>query len=1535
MQNSRELNVTHLKRPALVLARKSFLSNDEMTDTLIDLLNAMYPATTTGGSRGTWRAILTLLDKNGQIVGTRYIDFHMQLYLKYNQQFLPRVVFNPKEVSPSKVHFGYISDNNLHNYYTSKAWFEENINTSTETNVEKVKASNTETIQGVADAQLAVNEVTDESKINSAEGFSYKLYLFRREDHETLKQAMSTTPKPVKDALGNDTGKTRKGVLQEPSAYLGNQTPLNTVFVENKGPAIELGTESNAKTELQVIHNPSKIASKNKVMPEALSKYFTRQALQRKQVAYVWTFTLKPEYNLLILPRDLVHKILQKRKETYQSYQANIERLNKLMQDIKDYSAMKFIESGIIEARQSQENLPSITPNVKIPYLDSKINTPNIISVSSLKNTFDTGLATVLGAVCGLVRYIASDRPQTDLQKERASIEDTYNQKISELDTIYRPITGPEGKFVYDSEYTTALSKIIKERDDALKKFDETHPNINLSAAKQISYDILVTKIKSRLWYDESIEQYNINSLLYDKQMTTKSGQSYLRRLVLNDSLLTNTAINISRIDFKLRYYILLFKKILEKINEHYQYFIDRGILRIAPLEAFNQLKEFLENPQDIQVILNRNKTYNNNLKTRLPSFFNTNLTVDLKVSTKEKLCQLFENVLFNPWAGFYISTDYINKKYNSLYNITPQYNMFAQDTITEDALAYRNEDIDSISISRAANSASSATVSIKNKDEQYYILDSDEARAKYYKYIGTCVFEEMDELMIYLPKYYMSGSSSNTLDLCFRGIVEQVEYTNNAGYHSISLRAKCPIKLLEMSRTNIKPSFSTKNEANSMNNRIPYHVFSMPPEFLNSIPQAIAWMLTQGMTSVFCQPKIFNTQAENNKKLLSFVWIPNPEYEDKQKKVKELQQKSKSNDQKVKDQLATAKTELSGVERGYNQPQFSDPLFTYLWYVNNAGTSFVDRMIIDDSYKKLLDDYTATQYYCIEDSANQDRENKFQYETGIHIYKNKNSKLLLKNPTYYVFRYRSNNKSVSTTEDIDKLIVARLTGTYQPAFDIAFSTPDIRVSDYKTNYDILKEIADKYNFALYSDKAGIVTFCPINVSLFNLNSANGTRMPSTDKIIHTSNTLEDEEKYNPQVFTKERVISYKKKRDDSKIINWLVVNGQVPMVPGLDKQVGNVAIIQSRPLIRKYGVRAQKNYSLLGANGVEMCYCYGLSLMDRQNKHLVSAQIDAIFDSSFDINNPVYCTSDNTVYYADGLNISYKPGGSVTMSISCSYGRTPILKVTDYVQDKINSVTNTLQYEAIAKQIGQKSDTFLKEDYLRSRDYLDYLNSQEYKAFTESKDYQKIKEQYAALDINYTFNQNKFISAIKSLYINDVITPSAYSQLFLSANTYIKKFGKISNNYYFIEHVLPTIAFNGYIWDYVPSILFEDLIYDNLALYRGAQIAGAYLQTSENINKLVTNGQVTDKTREDRVHFDSPTVLGPISSNISSNQASLLNKYIINFISPWKTSGANVLFKAIEAPTTIDLSEVEKYIPGENTTILFNEEPSSYWRPE
>ena len=889
MQNSRELNVTHLKRPALVLARKSFLSNDEMTDTLIDLLNAMYPATTTGGSRGSFRAILALLDKNKKIVGTRYIDFDMQLYIKYNAEYLPGVVFDPKNVYPSSVHYGYVAEkykNNIYNY--NKAWHTEKLTSTPDTNVNNVNAgaqpntttNTTTTINSKTQnnnatsesAQTAIQEVSDSSLVSKDEGFSYKLYLFRSEDHKTLKRAMSTIEEPVKDAAGNNTGKTRKGVLQEPSSYLGGETPLKTVFVEDKGPALERGKNS----ELQVIHNPSKIAIDNIVMPEAISKYFSAKSLRYKHSAYVWTFTLKPNYNLLVMPRDIVHNVLGVRKANYVDNKEKIKQLAELLQKVMGYDALSMtVDTGAAFGSSTYtflENAINSSYN-KNPVLNMK-NPTVLVAVGAA-----TGIATAIGALYGFGKRIFSEEPMTEAQKGLKEIETRNRKEIYRLQGITSNLilrttakfSASEKAFLDKAKADLQQAKLNYQTE--VGQYKKSHPELNLSTTEQILNEINKLYEEALDYYKESLKYYNLNSLLYDKKMRTESGQTYLKRLVLGN--VTENARTISRIDFKLRYYILLFKKILEKIDEHYQYFIDRGILRIAPLETFNQLKEFLEHPQDIQIILNRNKQFNEGMKELFPSF-NTTLSVNFKVESKEELCQLFENILFNPWAGFYISTDYTNKKYNSLYNITPKYNMFAKDTITDDSLAYRNEDIESISISRASNSASSANVSIKNKDEQYYILDSDEARAKYYKYIGTCVFEEMDELMIYLPKYYMAGSSSNTLDLCFRGIVEQVEYTNNTGYHSISLRAKCPIKLLEMSRTNVKPSFSTKNEANSMNNRIPYHVFSMPPEFLNSIPQAIAWMLTQGMTSVFCQPKIFNTQSENNENLLSYIWIKN-----------------------------------------------------------------------------------------------------------------------------------------------------------------------------------------------------------------------------------------------------------------------------------------------------------------------------------------------------------------------------------------------------------------------------------------------------------------------------------------------------------------------------------------------------------------------------------------------------------------------------------------------------------------------------------
>lgn len=1541
MKNSRELNVTHLKRPAVVLAKKNFLSNDEMTDALVELLNNMYPADVTGGAKGDIRAILALLDKDGKsIIGTRYIDFDMQLYLKYDSEYLPNLVFNPKGVSPRKVVYGTISDNNIHNY--EKGW-EDSSTESPKVDAAKVKAETPS-----AEAQVAIEEVIrgekDSVVTTETEGYSYRLYLFKYVDHDTLKKEM---------ALGKYATQLDKidvGYLKKTSAYLTNATPLDTVFVSGKGPSIDRSNTPNS--ELQVIHYPSRDARQNKVMPEAISKYFSEKSLKYKHSAYVWTFTLKPGYNLLVLPRERIHGILSNRVANYKSYTQKINELTKLAIEYEQTTYVRQLSDtreDFVKKAESKYDLEkaiyddaqyskSLFTKALIRYRPQ-----NIIMYSSATSgpmkAATKAMAYILGSLWGATKWVFTQNPKTPLQQEREHIEQEYRTARS---LIYGNDAYWSGEYisvksnnfskynrVLNAAGEKALAEASKKRADELAKFKENNPNADLKPQEQLDAEI---KKYNDLAYNElayNLKKYNINSLLYDAQITPAQAYNAIRLCLGN---VTNNAADISIVDFKLRYYILLFQKILQKIEEKYQYFIDNNILRIAPLNIFNQLKDILLAGQDINITLQQNaakvESLLNNLPTNtnpkkqvgisvgLPSVQKTQFTkvhVDKSstaidpndyIKTKQELCKAFENVLFNPWAGMYISTDYKNKKYNSLYNITPTRDMFLNKEEADMALSYRNEDIESITISRAANSASSSSVSIKNKDEKYYILENDETKKQYYKHIGTCVFEEMDELLIYLPKYYMSNPSDNTLDLCFRGIIEQVEYVNSAGYHSISLRAKCPIKYLEMSRTNVKPSYSTKTEANSMHSMIPYHVFSMPPEFLNSLPYAIAWMLTQGLSTVFCQPKAYS-DTDNITKLISKVPIDNPDYQTLAEVVNSLS-KQKNRTKEQEKQLAETKDKMAKTPSVYQQVVFADPLYTYLWYVNNSGGSVIDRMVIERAYKELLNEYTATQYYNMEQSSTA-KANTFQYQEGIHIYKDVKSKTLLKNPTYYIFRYRKDNSLYKLVNDkvenIDRLLVARVTGTYQPAFDIAFSQADIRVSDYKTNYELLKEISDKYNFALYSDKSGIITFCPINVSLFNLNSANSTCLPDIDKMLKISSNIEEEERYNPQVFTQEKVITYRKRRDDSKVVNWIVVNGIVPMVNELDRRVGNLAIIQSRPLIRRYGIRAQKSYSLLGANSSAMCYCYGLAMLDRQNKLLVSAQIDALFDSSFEINNPVYCTSDNTVYYADGVNISYKPGGTVTMSISCSYGRTPLLKIADYV--KKDGALTTVRASILDEAENLRNAATIK--YTDAQNYID-TNIVKQKATDASL-------KYWNLETPYSFNKNEFISAVKKLYRDDEIAPSTYSQLVKSASSYLRNATEASNDYYFVKYVLPTIAYNGYVWDYIPSILFEDLIYDNLALYRGADIASAYLQTSENTKKLLTLGQLTDSSKQERADLYSE-VVNNVSASVTNEQAAILQNYVIAFISPYESIGKSILFQAIDKPLPFDLKTLEMYVP-------------------
>ena len=1467
---SNNTNITHLKRPALAVIKKPLLTNDEMTTELVRLLNNTAPTVKPYiQAGGIFRAILALIHPETKaILGTRYIDPNAQLYLRKidknniysTQNYMPGLSYTYPD--PNKIQYSRASKDNYYNNYTD-GWV------TTDINMCQKEASKYGYSRLNINEQVAIDTEAYADSYKGISEYKYRLYLFLDVDQKTT--------------LGHQkNGYTIEKDLKENAQY-----PLNLFVVA------PTQIKSNARSDGKVVlhlHDDTNVR-----MPEALRPYFSSRSLQYYDYsAYIWEFTVQSDYALLVLPRAKVQDILNSRNNKLQEYKKKIADLDTKVKTVitninyaykkADYiyqNERNYIDdpttiSGKLQYKFLSRNNTEFKNMLEKTYVETKQGT--VVSLWSrlgdvsdelltdIRNQFRiiTGLEPDSTTESILRDYVDEQVPQVQVPN-LVHIPTSYKEIT---DRIHEIISTPRKALDGDDRYELFARYIDKEGvrsnevnqkyKDLLNKvhtsidtWNNEHPDNPINKYTSRELILLLAQLQdvedAKTKFLSNDDDYDIISMLYDDKISLSRQPQKIISKVSKD------AKQITSLDFKVKYYLLLYKKIRQKLEDKYNYFIEDDnvnktkIAHLVPEEHLNYIKNIYDSGE--------------------------------KIKDKKLFCQIMDNILFSPWSGIYISTD--NNKYNLLYNITPTQSMIQQTSYEDTAkvdtfITRRNEDISNISISRASNGPSGATISLKNLYDKYTIPDTELTREKYYKHIGTSIIEEMDEIMVYLPKYYMADSNSNELELCFRGIVGAVNYQNESGYHSISITAKCPIKYLEMSKTNVKPSFSS-SENKQFNNGIPYHIWAIPPEFINNMSSALSWIMTQSLSCAFCQPLPVSDKDETTK-LISYTYIKNKNYN------KEAAEKAKKENKQPEQQEYITRM------------IFSEPLFTYLWYVNNAVNDTHDQVMVNNAYRELINAFIETSYF---DAKSQ--ETKTVEGVSIVNINNKNIDIH-KSPNISIFKYRANvpyipiNSSDNIIEDwglySDRFLVGRLTGTLQPVYSFATTETDIRISDYKTNIELIKDAVDKYNYAFYSDKSGIVTLTPLNTSLLWLNTAlteNST--VNYDTLLYSQSNLDTTQKTNPLILTKEKIIRYTKSRDDSKVINFIQVNGQVPINQGIDQKNGNLAIIKSQPLINKYGVRAQKTFPLLGAKSASMCYAYGLAMLDRQNKLIESADIEAIGDASIELNNPIYCTADNTVYYLDGIRFSYTPGRQVTMSLACSYGRKPLLKLSDYIDSTI--INNTLDIESTTV-----------EEYLPR------------------------------------FNRLSLETALEATLSADKITPMTWIQLYRSLNNYetrdldlFTKDAELAKTKCFLEVALPQIAFNGYIYDYIPSILVEDLIFAHQSLFKGANLGEMYLLLSEGnedvaklTSDLTLNGQNVLKSGGATVNISNGELVADKVVGISNNASEyikpipkeILAKYCIPFTAAYDgaSNDAKHLFNAVfSASQTFDTSDIDKYL--------------------
>lgn len=704
--------------------------------------------------------------------------------------------------------------------------------------------------------------------------------------------------------------------------------------------------------------------------------------------------------------------------------------------------------------------------------------------------------------------------------------------------------------------------------------------------------------------------------------------------------------------NFKFNYYSKIYYNYIRPKYVKYKKFIDSGLMKMYPQGFISRVDKDL-------------KAYEKN---------------SLSTSNKLKFLDYFEESVFNKVNGFYITSTTDNPETIAPYSNTIIMNDNV-DSTAENILStlntlstsknsnfaginnLNNKDVSSISVSRQARGKSSSSVILKNLNNKYTIKDG--------IYKGDIILEPMDEILIYFPTF------NEKLNLSFKGFIDSVQVINNKGYNSVGIQASCPIKKLELTRTNVKPSLSA---AENLNSEI--HPFTVPKDFFNNISKWAPFMFMQALT--FYSSQLKKSSIEDNT------------------------------------------TNIYTLDDN-RMPTFKDTLLQYLWYKKtNADYS---QQVSASALQALTNLYTSSVVQSNKKRATMDTETtgiKNPLEVYQGSFKNGSDSLKI-----YYNVYAQRNDSVIRPKY--RQLEAQILGTSQPSWVIGQQDISIIFSDYRTNYDILSETAEKFNCYLYSNRNGIVQFRSPQIDLLGLNRDKFNL--SNSRIL-----IEQDHMYEmrPDILGAQTTTSVQAECNDSILITWLQISGE-NVWGGLDAGAGNAVVVQDLPKSLKYGIKSQQVQMLCGVTKKTALVMYALSLMDRQNSQFRSAKITGLASGDMDVNYTVFSPTNNTVYLLDGITFSYVPGQTFTYSASLKWGRKPLFKVP------------------------------LKGKTLSS--------------------------------IDLTALSNSLLSLVK----NNEITPAYYYQL-KSYIDYVKTNPESVN-------ILASFIFNGYVWDGVSSISFEDLI--------------------------------------------------------------------------------------------------------------------------
>lgn len=885
---------------------------------------------------------------------------------------------------------------------------------------------------------------------------------------------------------------------------------------------------------------------------------------------------------------------------------------------------------------------------------------------------------------------------------------------------------------------------------------------------------------------------------------------------------------------FKVEYYAILLKKVMER---------------------YNKFKYFIETTKTLELV---NKDIYESLVTLLKSKELTTESDDKQKPLSQVEIDFItqsEKFFYSPFSGFYITSYSETKKevLSPYWNSTATTDMLSTgtndivlDAASKDILINnQNKDVSSISIDRVTSGMSIASLVIKNDKEKYNYEQSDVLNR------ANFIIEPMDEIAIYLPTTQTETiggviTNNDKLRIAFSGVISKVSSRNNAGMHSISISAECYKKYLKINRTNTRPSATRAESGNKM-----VQAFDMPYEFYNTIENWMTYMFTTSLTtfgselsnSTDYDKNLFSVNAKPIKEQVSHTVVKTDDVFRKETQVEQVTIASNFTvsgvqvypqeimNKTTKKNVVTYEYEpgvIKDISRTvtvgkYQQVEFVDPLLTYLWYkVNSINFPKEEQLIIETNLKTVMESYVYT--IVVEKSKQKLTPIPGCQDFKMYLQQGKRA-------SYFVFKTRNAPDSVC---------VAKIVGTSQPSYKLKTANWDIQFSSWKTNNDIIQEIANKFNFLYYTDKDGIILFTPYNFDLTTLNTENNTSSIDTDKMLVYRSKRDIQNDDNVQILKDQYIVNFTNTDNDKELINWLTLTGnwQVDQTQAVDQFTK--ALVKDPVLITRFGYRPAKNVSILGIQDAQALKLYGLAYMDRKNKRYRSATASVIFDSRMDVNLPYYVPSDEVIYFCEGMRIQYNAGETCVVDMNLSYGKKPLIALEPYTEDV------TFERSGI---LGTKALSFIKSG--ESTDNLTLLQKLDKLFLQDNAIKPSTWAQYRKL-----FNTNFGSKANTKL---DNMLKNITTVVFTNASPLKQEVSTQEKEEDAKESVNASICcFNGLLWDNVAGISFEELKYDYGWLTAGCGIgittavgaSGKFMEPISSADSLLSFSNLSTETK-------------------------------------------------------------------------------------